>query len=226
MKQSVISAWRQFGLIDGALYLIDQALARVSDRTRLQCYTLTVQPIVDTPLAPRRFLRAWTYRELHAGAQEFEHLPVPTEVISDRFEQGARCLAAFRDNELTGFMWFVAHCYHEDEVRCDYFVHPPAAAVFDFDFYILPEHRQGLGFVALWDGANRFLYELGIRQSFSRITKFNSASRKAHEHLGMRDLGSAAFLKLWRFECMVATVAPYISVSWTRERRVRLDLGM
>ena len=69
-------------------------------------------------------------------------------------------------------------------------------SVFDFDFYIYPEHRMGLAFVALWNGANAFLSSRGIRfPTFSRLTRFNTA-RIAHRHFGWKHVGRALFLQL------------------------------
>ena len=33
---------------------------------------------------------------------------------------------------------------------------PPDRSVFDFDLYVMPEHRLGLGFMAVWHGANHY----------------------------------------------------------------------
>ena len=222
MWQTLTNAWREFGLGIGSMYLIDQALHRLSDDARLRFYELMVQPIVEAPLVARRFTRAFTYREISATDPEVAKMPAREDIKAERFAQGATCIGAFRDEDLVGYMWFVSDHYLEDEVRCVFHVHPVDTAVFDFDFYVFPEHRMGLGFIALWDGANRYLYERGVRSTFSRITRFNTASRRAHDHLGWKRVGRAMFLKLWRFEWMLADVAPYVSVSL--RRRVRLDL--
>ena len=81
---------------------------------------------------------------------------------------------------------------------------------------------MGLAFVALWNGANKFLYPRGIRYTFSRLTRFNLASRRAHRHLGWKRVGSASFLQLWSFETMVATVPPFVSFSMVPFHRARL----
>lgn len=224
MWQTLSNAWREFGLGIGSMYLVDQALHRVSRDARLRFYELMVQPIVDKPLVDARFTRGFTYREIVATDPEVALMPARDDIKSARFAQGATCLGAFRDDKFIGYMWFVRERYLEDEVRCVFHVHPTDTAVFDFDFYVFPDHRMGLGFIALWDGANRYLFERGVRSTFSRITRFNTASRRAHDHLGWRRVGRAVFLKLWRFELMVADVRPYVSVSFARSHRVQLDL--
>ena len=71
---------------------------------------------------------------------------------------------------------------------------------------------MGIGFVAVWHGANQYLQARGIRYTFSRLTRFNVASRRAHAHLGWKCVGRALFLKAWRVELMLATIAPYVFV--------------
>ena len=83
---------------------------------------------------------------------------------------------------------------------------PLGEAVFDFDVYVFPEHRMGRAFVSIWGAVNRVLHERGIRWTFSRITRFNVASRNAHIRLGARRIGSALFFKAWALEAMLASV--------------------
>jgi hypothetical protein len=119
-------------------------------------------------------------------------------------------------------MWFCRGGYEEDEVRCTFVLGRAHESVFDFDFYIFPEHRMGLAFVGLWNAANEYLHGAGVRYTFSRLTRFNLASRRAHRHLGWRVVGRALFLCLGQVQCMLATVFPYVHVS--RKRSVRLTL--
>ena len=83
---------------------------------------------------------------------------------------------------------------------------------------------MGLAFVALWNGANAFLSSRGIRYTFSRLTRFNTASRRAHRHFGWKHVGRALFLQLGRFEMMLATVAPFAGISFAATSRLRLTL--
>jgi hypothetical protein len=119
---------------------------------------------------------------------------------------------------------FCHEAYEEDEVRCTYLVTPQAQAVFDFDLYIFPEHRMGLGFAAIWHGASQYLRERGVRFTYSRLTQFNLASRRAHDHLGWKGVGRALFLQAGLVELMAATIRPYLHFSWSKDARVRLRL--
>lgn len=224
MWQRIVGPFREFGFAVGALYAIDRVLCGLSPSLRLFVYEFMVQPISDKPLMPRSFKRQLMIREIKAGDPEIALMPVRPEVMKARLSTNATCLGAFKSGTLVGYMWFCHPSYDEDEVRCTCTVAPAGESVFDFDFYLFPEHRLGLGFVALWNGANEFLTARGVRYTFSRLTRFNLASRRAHQHLGWKVVGRALFLKAWQVEVMLATIFPYAHVSLSRAGRVRLNL--
>jgi len=173
---------------------------------------------------PRRLNEHLEIRELKAGEPELALMPVRAEVLRARLAQNSTCLGAFRAGALIGYMWFCDGRYDEDEVRCTYLLDPVRESVFDFDFYLFPEHRMGLAFIGLWNGAIEHLNRRGKRYTFSRLTRFNAASRRAHRRLGGRIIARALFLQMWRVEVMLATVFPYLHVSATKAGRVRLNL--
>jgi hypothetical protein len=224
LRERIASTVREFGLWTGLLYGADRVLSRLCPRCRLFAYDLMVQPVPQEPLAPRRGSRLQT-RELPPTATELLRMPIRREVLQSRLEQGATCLGAFRGEEMIGYMWFCWRPYEEDEARCTYVFDPQSGAVFDFDLYLFPEHRMGMGFMALWNGANDYLRAHGVRATFSRVTRFNLASHRAHRHLGARRVGQAYFLQLGRFQGMVSTLAPYVHLSMRSNGRVRLRLN-
>ena len=224
MFRKITGPFREFGTAAGLLYAIDRVLSSLSSRLHLYVYELMVQPITDKPLIPRRFNKQLEIREINAGDPEIALMPVRPEVMLARLAQNATCLGAFDKGVLIGYMWFCDKTYDEDEVRCTYVLGREQESVFDFDFYLFPEHRMGLGFVSLWNGANAFLCRQGIRYTFSRLTRFNVASRRAHQHLGWELVGRELFLQMWRIEVMFATLFPYDHISVTKAGRVRLTL--
>jgi hypothetical protein len=223
MLKKILGPFREFGFAAGLLYATDRVLSAISPRLRLQVYELMVQPITDKPLLNGRMNRQLEVREIRAGDPEIARMPVRPEIMAQRFAQKAVCLGAFRKGELIGYMWFCFESYDEDEVRCTYLLNPVEKAIFDFDFYLFPEHRMGLGFVGLWNGANQYLSRRGIAYTFSRLTRFNLASRRAHQHLGWKVAGRAVFFQAWRVELLLATLFPYVHLSLGRSR-VRLAL--
>lgn len=222
--RKIFGPFREFGPVAGLLYGIDRVLSNLSPRLHLHVYDLMVQPIVDKPLLPGRFNKQLEIREIKAGDPEIAVMPVRPEVMQARLAQNAICLGAFSKGTFIGYMWFCNKTYDEDEVRCTYLLGPVQESVFDFDFYLFPEYRMGLGFAGLWNGANQLLRSRGIRYTFSRLTRFNVASRRAHQHLGWKVVGRAVFLQAWELEVMLATISPYFHVSIAKDSRVRLTL--
>ena len=214
--------FREFGPISGCLYVADRLLQRISPNTRIFVYELMVQPIRDTSYTGMRAIKAFEHREIRAGDPALASMPVPREVIEARFKQGAICLGTFKQDVFVGYIWFAFASYEEDEVRCTYSLVPAGESVFDFDLYIFPEFRLGVAFVAIWQGAIAFLRDRGVRQSFSRLTRFNVASRRAHQHLGWKLVARAVTLRLWRLEYMTATVSPYQSVTIAGRTQLQL----
>jgi hypothetical protein len=191
----------------------------------LYVYDFMVQPITEKTLLPTRLAKDLEIREVREDDAVLGLMPPSPEVIASRFEQGAFCLGAFSDSELIAYIWFCNGSYCEDEVRCEYVLAPANQSVFDFDVYVLPQHRLGLAFFALWNGANRYLHERGIRHSFSRLNRFNTASKRAHDRLGWQRIAGAVIFKAGRFEAMFASAKPYVSLSFVSRPRLRLQAG-
>ncbi|MBN8508014.1 MAG: hypothetical protein J0L57_05320 [Burkholderiales bacterium] len=97
-------------------------------------------------------------------------------------------------------------------MRCTYMLDSPSEDVFDFDLY-----------VSIWHEADEYLRERGVRVSYSRMTRFNTASHNAHLRLGSNLIGHALFLQAWCLEVMLATVAPFFAMTWATGR-VRLRI--
>ena len=224
MVHKLVDLYKQYGLVTGFFYGIDRLLQRLSSRLRLYAYQIMVQPITGQALLPERFARRLEFREIRRGDPGVALMPARTEIKEARFAQNAVCLGAYRDGRLIGYLWFCYGRYDEDEARCTYVVTPKGEAIFDYDLYVLPEHRMGFAFAGIWHGANEYLRKRGIRYSFSRYTRFNLASRRAHERLGGRPVGSAVFLHLGPIQLMAATLWPFLHLAWSPSRRVTLRL--
>ncbi len=211
----VSSAFRTFGVFAGLLYLASQMLDRVGSRFRVIYYDLVAQPVADTPVAPARFTRSIEVRQVAAGDPAMARMPIDEDTLAFRLQQQVVCLAAFRKGEIVAYLWLCFGAFEEDEARCTFVPEPAAESAWDFDVYVFPEQRLGLGFVALWDGANDYLRNRGVRYSFSRVSRFNVASQKNHEKFGWHRLGRCWFVKGRRFQLMVATVRPYVHLSFS-----------
>jgi hypothetical protein len=224
MLETLKSSFKEFGFFAGFVYLTDQVLSKVSPKLRLYYYDLMIQPILSDPLLPARFTKRLEFREIKQGNPDIDQMPIRAEIKQSRFRQGAICLGAYNQNELIGYIWFSFDTYREDEVRCTFVLHPKDQSVFDFDLYLFPKHRLGLGFASLWDGANDFLRSQGVHYSYSRLTRFNVASRRAHDRLGCKCLGHCLFLKILNVELMFSTILPFLYLSISPSNRVHLKM--
>lgn len=138
--------------------------------------------------------------------------PRPRDVLARRLRDGSHSLSAWRDGELAGFLWYRFDAYQEDEVRARYQL-PSRRSAWDYDVFVRPHLRLGPTFARLWQEAHRRLHARGVRWTCSRISAFNPDSLRAHGRLGAVRLGSATFVTLGRWQCMLADVAPYVHLS-------------
>ena len=224
MWRRVVGPFKEFGLGAGALYAADRVLRGWSPRLGLYVYELMVQPITAKPLLPVNLSKNLSFVEIARGHPDIALMPARADIKDARFDQGAVCLGVYRKDKLIGYIWFSFCSYEEDEVRCTYELVVDERSVFDFDLYVMPEHRMGIGFMAVWHGANQYLRERGIDYTFSRLTRFNLASRRSHAHLGWKCAARAVFLQAWQVEVMLANVSPFVALTWSPGQRTRLRL--
>ncbi len=217
--------FREFGASAGTLYVIDRVLRRLSPQLGLQVYEFMVQPIGGQRLLPPGLSKNLVAEEIGRGHPAVADMPARADIKEARFDQGARRLGVYRKGQLLGYSWFTRDRYEEDEVRCTYVLEDREASIFDFDLYVLPQYRLGIGFVGVWHMMNETLEPQGVRYTFSRVSRFNVASRRAHARLGWKRVGAGVFFQAWRIEVMVSSLAPRVAITWKQAQRVVLRLG-
>jgi len=206
---------RSLGRLDGTLYLLDRGLARLSGGgIRIHRYLLVAQPLENGVPLPGRRGAGFAIRELKAGEPQPVGMVHSAATLDWRFGQRARCLAAFKGEELAGFIWWVEGAYREDEVACRFLPRPEGRAVWDFDLYIAPHYRMTPLFLRLWDAASRELHAAGYRWACSRVSAFNPGSLRAHRRLGARVVGQRLFLRLGALELSTGSQPPRIGRAW------------
>lgn len=214
----------ELGVLNSLLYAVAKGLSRLTRRAYLHRYYFVAQPIASTArLGPRRG-QAVQVRRLPPDDPGVHAIGRPAEVIRQRFAQGALCFGAFSEDRLIGCLWLILGPYIEDEVRCRFVPAPAGRAAWDFDVYIDPAHRLGFAFARLWDTANAFLTEQGVRWTVSRISAFNPGSLAAHRRLGARRIGSALYLGMGSWQLMLADTRPYVHVGFRPEHVPELTL--
>lgn len=217
----------ELGPVNGFLYLLNRFLLRISNgRLRLIVYYLIAQPVPKRTLLPPHRGQNIQVRRIDAHDPEAAEFPRPHSVLQARYARQGLCLAAYKDGKFVGFLWLNLVPYHEDEVRCLFTPHPAGAAAWDYDVYIEPDHRLGLVFARLWDATYQLLREHNIAWSVSRISAFAPASLASHSRLGGMRIGVASFICAGPAQIMIASVAPYLHVSFTPASCPRLILDV
>jgi hypothetical protein len=215
LKRTVLHRLRllinELGAITAFLYLLDLVLRSFGSQSGFYYYLLVAQPLVDKPrLSPTRG-KAFTFRLLQDYEPILDSLDRPMAVIRQRFDQGAQCLLATKNEVLVGCIWFVRGMYAEDEVKVDYLLPHDGHCVWDFDVFVTESERLGFLFAKQWDAFDALLKPQGIRYTVSRINAFNPHSIASHRALGAQDCGRALFLRLGRFQWMLSNQRPFIA---------------
>lgn len=215
---------RELGPSGALCYLLQRVGAATGGLLAVHRYLLVAQPVPSEPLLPARRGRSIVVHKLDPQDPQLLALPLDAAVLAYRAGQGAVCFAAFLDEAIIGCLWLCLDSYDEDEVRCRYVPCPAGEAAWDFDVYLLPQHRNGLGFARLWDEANGFLRQHGVAFSWSRISAFNPVSLTSHARLGARVVGRATFLRLGPCQLMAASLPPRWHLSFRRTNRPSITL--
>lgn len=195
------------------LYGVHLTLSRYIYGAHLFKYYLVAQPVSEKPNLPPHRGRSIHIRLVPEKDRVVREFPRPQAVIRDRYQQGAICLGAFSSNILVGYLWLIFGSYEEDELRCRFILEPAGEVAWDFDVYVRPDYRASFIFARLWDEANAYLREQGIRWTLSRVSAFNRISRESHRRLGAVEVDSALFLVAGKWQLMFSTCRPYIYVS-------------
>lgn len=188
--------FREFGVRLGALYLLDRALRLISTRCGAYPYAFVVQPIPDKPWLPPALAKNGRAERLAADSAWLLESGLPGAEANTRFARGDGGIAVLRKEQFVGYAWWATQTYFEQEVQCAFEWGGLGPAVFDFDVYIKPEHRMGIGFMSVWDALAAELRRVGVAHTYSRISRFNLASMRAHARLGARILGHVTFVRL------------------------------
>jgi len=222
--KSLRNTYRELGFLSGSVYLLHQLMQRVSQSSGIYFYDWVVQPVTANRLLPEKRAAKYTHKVIQGDHPLVKEMPVLPEIIEERVSQGAECVALFKGDALVGFIWFTFGSYAEDEVRIDFLLEPRDESVFDFNLYIFPKYRLGYTFAAIWDVANHYLYDRGIRYSYSRITHIKRNSFSSHSKLGATRLGASLTLKLGGFEITFVRRPFKVFFSLSDTKRLKVEM--
>jgi uncharacterized membrane protein YdjX (TVP38/TMEM64 family) len=213
LARKFFSTAAEIGYLNAVLYGLNKIFDVLGEFAQIYRYILVSQPIPNYPLLPHRRGQSIDIKLITSMDKALLDLPLTYDVLNFRFEQGAVCFGAFKNGSIIGCLWLCMDRYNEDEIRCRFIPRPTGQVCWDFDVYVVPEHRSGIAFARLWDVANGYLRKRGIRWSMSRISAFNIASLAAHERLGSVRIGGATFIRLLGWQIMMSSLRPFFHLS-------------
>lgn len=216
--------FRRFGLAIGLLYVVHRALNRLSSSFGVYPYQIFMQPLSQAPLLPLALAKNLRRESLFPGHPLLDIVQVPQVVLKERFAGGAQGLVALRRDDPLGYAWWRRSSYHESEVRCVFEIDDKEVAVFDFDVFVLPAHRMGLGFISVWHVLMEHLGSIGVTHSYSRISEFNLASLRAHTRLGGQVIDRIIFIRLGLLSVALIRRLPFVRVAWGSSAWLRMRL--
>ena len=209
--RQLISLVRELGLGASVLYLLNRLLQRINNKYGVYYYLFVAQPLTEKPRLPVTRGKGYAFRLMVCSDLALEMLDRPPAVIRERFRRGARCLAAFKNEALVGWIWFIHECYLEDEVRVKYVLPEDGGCVWDFDVFVSESERLGFLFAKQWDAFDSMLKPQGVHHTLSRINAFNQRSLASHRSLGAKVCGRALFLRIGSLQWMLASQRPFIA---------------
>lgn len=206
MSQGLRRRWRALVAEHGgggvaALYILHRVLQCLSGgRAAIVPYLLVAQPVGNPALSDVKLDSATVVRRIAPDDPVIVKFPRPAQVNAKRFADGSECYVAWVRGQFAGHIWIARGRYFEDEVRCIYEIADATTGVWDYDVYVEPKLRMGRTMARLWRAVDDDLAARGVRWSFSRINRFNSASVRAHQRLGAVEFGRVAFWVLGRWQ--------------------------
>lgn len=214
--------FREFGAGLGTLYLFDRILRMLSSEWRVCPYVFVVQPVPEKPFLPPMMSKHGHAERLTPSSPWLSKGPVPLAVFLERLNRGDRGVAALRKDQLLGYAWWSTKAYFEEEVRCNFELEDRSCSAFDFDVYVAPEHRMGLGFLSIWDALSEELRRSGVERTYSRISRFNLASVRAHSRYGAEEVGRVLFVRAGVLTLAVSNQFPFVRAALGGTHHLRL----
>lgn len=213
----------RLGVTVGSLYVTHRLLRRVTGGAAdLEFHRLVVQPVRDAAVLPARLLGTLVVKRLAPDEPAIAEALSRADDLARRLARGDRCVAAFREGKLVGYLWLCFGPFEEAESRCR-FVLPPHLGAWDYDMFIAAEERGGPAFGALWDAAWALLRERDVQWTASRISGFNDLSLRSHQRLGARPVGWLLLLRLGRCLGFAGSVPPFLKASCSPRRPIEVN---
>lgn len=211
--KTLVEPIRLFGILAGAIYLVDRAARRLRLPVRCSHQVLVAQPVAAGPRLPAGRGASIEVRALAEGDPALGLLDAPPAVAAFRFGQGAVCLGAFKGALPVGLIWLAFDRFDEDVFRLTVALEPKGLCAWDMGLYIAPEQRGGLAFARLWDAADAVMRERGVAWTLSRVAGSNAASNASHARLKAGRIGTLVIGRIGGIQVMAASCPPYLHIA-------------
>lgn len=205
--------YKELGVIDFFVYLFHRFLQLLSKRLAFVSYKVMVLPVPRAAPALSRFTKRYCIRELKRGDANLQVQLCGQREVNNRFLQGGTCFAAYKNEQLVGYIWLICGAYLEQEYRSQMIPSPSSKGVWDCDIYVDESDRLGLCFTALWQYAFQWMRGRDYQWSASRISGINPRSLTSHEKLGGEYVGRQFFLRFNKTELYMSNMSPYLHLS-------------
>ncbi|KKO46896.1 hypothetical protein WG68_02865 [Arsukibacterium ikkense] len=228
MLAKLTQTYRELGMADTLLYMIDKALVKLTfKQVVIHKYYITRQPVTTVASVPATKALDIEIKQLTSDDPVLNTMDRPLITLQQRYLQGGYCMAAFKKGQFAGNLWLNFDQYQEDEVRCRYILQPAGHAAWDYDVFVMPKYRFSYVFAKLWDRANSVMAERGISYVYSRINYYNIASLQSHKRLGSKIFGTVYFVNIGSIQLMLSRhFRPFIKVSWRQTDFPALYIGV
>lgn len=223
----ILEPLTEFGLVAGLIYLIDRASERLFSRRILYYYSIVAQPVAPPRLRPGKDMRTVVCTNPEEVAPFADQMTASEQMNLERFGLGYTCVVLAKADELLAYGWIAYEDFREDEVRCIFSPLPTEMTGWDFDVYILPQHRGTLTFARVWDAINGALSASGRTWTVSRISRFNISSYQSHKSLGAVTCFNMLFVVVGRVQLMISPRRPFIHLSLSADSfaQQRIDVA-
>ncbi len=201
---------------------ISYAVARLAAKAGVIGYnrwTLVAVPVHAMPKMPR----GYRVEQIDFARLADIAIDAPRDEQARRFAQGLVCLAAYNaKDECVGVHWVGPGPFDELLVHVRFEV--PEAAGWDAGLYVLPEHRLGRGFAALWAGTAEWLRNNGKSWSMSWIADYNLPSLLSHKRMQSEVVGHITALRCFQWQYMARGTPKLVRIDDDPPAVLRLGL--
>lgn len=211
----ITQLFRELGLVGAPCYLVNRLSIRAFGKRPFFYYSIVAQPVAAPRLRASADFDARVATRWEEIAEAQAEFPAPETVVRERLAQGSICILLYKKGVPVAWAWTALNAYLEDEVRCRFIPAPTDSTAWDFDVYVLPQHRGTMTFVRLWDALNVFYRERNRQWTFSRISRFNITSINSHQGMGALKIANVLFFVVGRMQILISPMRPYMHISFS-----------